>query len=308
MTIAVLSLVVLAQIALFQFVSAIANRSLILQELRSLDDPAPARLAEHSRRAPIVRMVLGTVLGCLALLPLTGLIIGPGLGKLLLVVLSITSAIAFAYANARDRKMMRLLVDHLPGGGVRRASLEPRSLRQWYHPALEAIPIALFVATFLFLVGNPEFIMTGQASANTDLSGDRLHALLLFGLQGLIVFGGLYHSLRKGVDVESMATHIPSLRKRPEVALRLGERLAGTQVRYFMFAKIGVALLLGAKVVEKVFEATGNPSASFWDAIGWGLLAVFLVGFFFYLRKVGTLSRRMQQEMDLANNNVASSD
>ena len=55
MTIAVLSLVVLAQIALFQFVSAIANRSLILQELRSLDGPAPNRLAEHSRRAPIVR-------------------------------------------------------------------------------------------------------------------------------------------------------------------------------------------------------------------------------------------------------------
>ena len=138
MTIAVLSVVVLAQIALFQFMSAFANRSLILQELRSLDGPVPDRLAEHSRRAPIVRMALGTVLGCLALLPLTGLLIGPGFGKLLLVVVSITSAIAFAFANARDRKMMRLLVDHLPGGGVRRASLEPRSLRQWYHPALES--------------------------------------------------------------------------------------------------------------------------------------------------------------------------
>ena len=304
MTIAVLSVVVLAQIALFQFMSAFANRSLILQELRSLDGPVPDRLAEHSRRAPIVRMALGTVLGCLALLPLTGLLIGPGFGKLLLVVVSITSAIAFAFANARDRKMMRLLVDHLPGGGVRRASLEPRSLRQWYHPALETIPIVLFIATLLFLVSDPEFITTGQA----DLSGDRLHVLLLFGLQGLIVFGGLYHSLRKGVDVESMATHIPSLRKRPEVALRLGEKLAGTQLRYFMFAKIGVASLLGASVVEKVFKATGNPGASLWDAIGWVLLAVFLIGFVFYLKKVGKLSRRMQQEMELANNNAASSD
>ena len=79
-------------------------------------------------------------------------------------------------------------------------------------------------------------------------------------------------------------------------------------MRYFMFVKVGVASLLGAAGVEKVFEATGNPGAPVWDAIGWGLIAVFLVGFFFYLRKVGKLSRRVQQEMELANQNAAVSD
>lgn len=305
MTLTILSLVILSQIALFQFLSALANRSLVRQELRSLNGFAPELLVQHSRRAPVIRMTIGTILVLISLLPWVGIPGDPGMGKLILAGVSILSAIAFTVANARDRKMMRLLADLSPGGSVRRASLEVRSLRQWYHPAIEAVPIVLFIATLLFLVSAPEFVSTGSAPGNSALAGERTHILVLFGLQGLMVFGGLYYSLRKGLDVQTMAAHIPSLRRRPEVALRLGEQMAGTQLRFFMFARIAVVMMLGTKVVEHVLETTGAAGASLWDTAGWGLIGVLLITFFFYLRKVGRISREMQNEMEPANHNTA---
>ena len=120
-----------------------------------------------------------------------------------------------------------------------------------------------------------------------------------------LVFGALYYSQRKGVDVKSMATYIPSLRRRPEVALRLGEELAGIQIRFFIFARIGIAALLGLTIVEKVLAASGNPSTLLWSTIHWGLLGALLVGFFIYLIKVGRVSRRMQREMGLSDHETA---
>ena len=305
MTMAILALVVLAQIVLFQFIAALANRSIIKQEIRSTESPVPGPVTDHARRAPIVRMVLGAVLACLAILPLIGLAGAPATGKLLIATVSVISAVAFVAALAKDRKMMRLLADAMPGGSVRRASLERRTLSQWYHPAFEVIPIVILVATALFLISTPGLVFTGSNGVDPNVSSERSHVLILFGLQGLVVFGGLYRSIRKGVDVESMAQHIPSLRKRPEVSLRLGEQMAGTQLRFFMFAKIAIASLLGAAVVLKVLEATGHPAATMWHAFKWCIIGVLLVGVFFYMRRVGKISRQMQQEMELTNHNAA---
>ena len=306
MTMAILALVVLAQIVLFQFIAALAERSIIRQELSSTDSPVPGPVTDHARRAPTVRMALGVVLACLAILPLTGLTGAPATGKVLLAVVSVISAVAFVVALAKDRRIMRLLADAMPGGSVRRASLERRTLSQWYHPAFEAIPIVIFVATALFLITTPGLVFAGSNWVDPNVSSERSHVFVLFGLQGLLVLGALYLSIRKGVDVDSMAQSIPSLRKRPEVSLRLGEQLAGTQLRYFMFAKIGVASLLGAAVVENILEATAHPAAMLWDVFGWGTVGALLVSFFFYLRRVGRISRQMQQEMELTNHNAAS--
>ena len=305
MTMAILALVVLAQIVLFQFVAALANRSIIRQELRSTNGPVPGPVTDHARRAPTVRMALGVVLACLAILPLTGLTGAAVTGRLLIAAVSVISAVAFVVALSKDRKVMRLLADTMPGGSVRRASLERRTLSQWYHPAFEAIPIVIFVATALFLISTPGLVFTGSNGVDPEVASERSHVFVLLGLQGLLVFGALYRSIRKGVDVDSMAQHIPSLRKRPEASLRLGEQMAGTQLRFFMFAKIAIASLLGAAVVENVLEATGHPAAMMWDVLGWGIVGVLMVSFFFYLRRVGRISRQMQQEVELTNHNAA---
>jgi hypothetical protein len=302
MTIAILSLMILGQIALFQFLAALANRSIMRQEFRLLEDPPSDRLTAHVRRAPVFRIGLGVILGGLVLLPLTGYLADPLTAKLLLVGISLTSAVAFALANARDREMMRLLADLAPGGSVRRASLEHRSLRQYYHPLLEVIPILIFVATLIFLVSVPGLVSAGESM----FTGARTHILALFGLQAVLVFGALYYAQRRGVNVNSMATYIPSLRQRPEVALRLGKELAGTQIRFFIFARIGIAALLGLTIVGKVLVASGDPSAFLWSAIRWGLFGVLLIGFLLYLKRVGRVSRRMQEEMEVSNHEAAS--
>ena len=98
MIMTILVLVVLAQIVLFQFIAALANRSIIRQELRSMSDSVPGSVTDHARRAPTVRMALGFGLGCIALIPLTGLVGGPVAGKLLLVAVSVISAVAFTAA------------------------------------------------------------------------------------------------------------------------------------------------------------------------------------------------------------------
>ena len=306
MTMVLLSLVVLAQIVLFQFIAALANRSIIKQELRAMEDPGPGPVKDHARRAPTVRITLGVVLACVAILPLVGLAGAAATGKLLVATVSAVSAIAFAVALAQDRKILRLLADTVPGGSLRRASLERRTLSQWYHPAFEAVPVVILVATALFLLSIPGFVFTGSTELDANLAGERSHVLVLFGLQSLLILGALFRSLRKGMDMESMAQHIPGLRQRPGVSLRLGEQMVGKQLRFFLFVKIAVASLLGSLVVENVLGATGHPVAMAWDGLGWGILGVLLVRFFFYLRGVAGISRQMQQEMELPNHNATS--
>ena len=270
-----------------------------------MEGPVPGPVTDHARRAPIVRMALGAVLACLAILPLTGLTGALATGRLLIALVSVISAIAFAVALAKDRKIMRLLAHATPGGSVRRASLERRTLSQWYHPALEAVPVVICVATALFLISTPGLVLTASNGGHPDVASERTHVLILFGLQSVLVFGALYRSIRKGVDVDSMAQHIPSLRKRPEVSLRLGEQMAGTQLRFSMFARIAIASLLGASVVENILEATGHSAATVWGALGWGIIGVLLVGIFFYMRRVGRISRQMQQEMEPTHHDTA---
>jgi hypothetical protein len=80
----------------------------------------------------------------------------------------------------------------------------------------------------------------------------------------------------------------------------------GTQIRFFIFVRIGIALLLGVTIVGKVLAVPGDPGAFLWSTIRWRLLGVLLIGFFFYLKKVGRVSRRMQQEMEQSNHETAS--
>ncbi len=296
MIVTVMSLVVLCQVGLFQILTALANKSLLHKEFGLLETPVPDRLAKHNRQAPVRRIVLGIILACLILLPLSGLAISLVAGKILLVSVSTVSALAYGLENNRDRRMMGLLARHTPNGNRRCAALEPRSLRQWYHPALEMIPLAFFVATLLFLTRTPAFITADE----TIFPAGRTVLLALFGLQGLLVFGSQYYALRKGVDVKSVAAVIPSLRQRPETALRLGEEMAGTHVRFFMFLRVGIAAILGVTIVKKIFAATGNPGLGLWEVVGWVLAGVQIMGFALYLKKVGSISRLIQHESELA--------
>ncbi len=59
MTMVILFVVVLAQIILFQIISALANRSILVEEVSQVTGPVPESVTKHSRIAPMVRIGIG---------------------------------------------------------------------------------------------------------------------------------------------------------------------------------------------------------------------------------------------------------
>ncbi len=290
MTLVILVLVVLAQITLFQILAVLANRSIVLEETSRLTYSIPRSVTDHARKAPVVRMGIGFFFACVVLLAAFGPIDDRLTAQMLIVGVSVGSAVVFAVSQERDRRVMRDLADADPNTGVRRASLERRAFRKWYHPAMEALPLLAFVATAVFLLN------VGFVSGST-FSGDRTRVLIYFGLQGAVVAWGLYRGIRPEAGVASIASYIPSLRRNPEVSMRLGEQLEGTQLRFFLLVKIGIAMMLGTVIVKNVLRAAGNPAAASWDVLGWCIVAALVVVYAFYFRRVGQISRQMQDQM-----------
>ena len=295
MTMVIFFVVVLAQIILFQFIAALANRSILMEEMSQVTDSVPESVTKHARVAPIVRMGIGGTLACVALLAILGLTENQSAAKLLIAGVSAASAVAFGIAQATDRQVMRDLADAAPGGGVRHASLERRTTDKWHLPVLEAIPLLIFVATAIYLLGT-----TGLSIGSETLS-ERPRILAYFGLQGVLMIAGLYRALRPVIGISSISHYIPSLRRNPEVSIQLGEELAGTQLRFFLIAKIGFSLLLGAMIVKNVLLATGSVAAAAWSTIGWCILAALAILYGYYFRRIGRISRQMQEQMGPAN-------
>ncbi len=295
MTMVIFVVVVLAQIILFQFISALAIRSILVEEVSQVTGLVPESVTKHSRIAPMVRIGIGGALACVALFALFGLGESQYTAKILLAGVSALSAAAFVIGEASDRRVMRDLSDATPGGGVRTASLERRTLDKWYRPALEVIPIVIFVATAVFLLS------VTSLPIGSEILGERPRILVYFGFQGALVIGGIYRALRPAVGISSISQYIPSLRRNPKVSIRLGEELAGTQLRFFLIAKIGLSSLLGVQIVKNVFDATGNAAAATWSTLGWCILAVLAIMYGTYLRKIGRISSRMQEQMGSSN-------
>jgi len=289
LTIAVL--VVLAQIALFQFVAALANRSVILEETSRLTFSIPKAVTDHGRTALIVRMGLGILLASVLLGVALGPIENTTVVGLLIVGVSMGSAVAFAIAQERDRKIMRELADSDPDGGLRRASLEPRTFLTWYHPAIELVPLVVFLVTAVFLWSAMGF------GSGSDFEGDGTRILVYFGLQGAVVAWGLYRGLRPVVGIASIASYIPSLRKHREDTMRLGEQLESTQLKFFLLVKIGISAMAGVLVVKNVLRAAGSAAVASWGVVGWCIVGVLVILYGFYFRRVGRITRQMQKQM-----------
>jgi hypothetical protein len=294
MTMVIFVVVVLAQIILFQVISALANRSILMEEVSQLTGPVPESVTRHSRIAPMVRIGIGGALASVALVALFGLEESQNTARILIAGASAVSAVAFGIAQATDRQVMRDLSDAAPGGGVRHASLDRRTHDKWYHPVLEVIPIVIFVSTAIFLLS------TTGLSIRSEVLSDRPRILVYFGLQGMLVIAGLYRALRPVIGISSISQFIPSLRRNPEASIRLGEELAGTQLRFFLIAKICLSSLLGVQIVKNVLWATGSAAAATWSALGWCILAVLAIAYGYYLRRIGKISRRMQEQMGSA--------
>jgi hypothetical protein len=282
----VLTFVVIGQIAVFQFLSVGFARSLFTAHLGKLPEPLGSKAAAYLDKARRYRFGLGLVLLLLALASLLGLPPDPQARKLLLVVVSLTSSAAFAFASVSDRRAVRAMRKALPEAGVRRASLQPRSASHWYPSAWEILPIAILVTTVVLAI-----------ALGRRLGHIATEMWVLQFLQAAFVIGALLYTSRYGVAVPNVSSRLAMLRDHPEVALEFGERLAAREMRYFMLAKIGVALLLGVSTVEAGLKALDHEAASLLGAVSWVIVGVLLVMFVTFVLQIVTLTKHMQNQI-----------
>jgi hypothetical protein len=274
----VLVLVVSVQIALFQFVSIVVTRRLFSMLLSHPNADSTVEAATYLQRIRRQRLTLGTVLLAVTFSGLFPLPAGPGVSAVLLAVASVTSAVAFSVASIQDRRLVESTREVDPGGGIKYASLEPRSLRHWYNPVWEALPIATLLATSVF----------------TIWFGDRLGRipiamLIVLALQALFVVVALWRTAFHPPGVSSM----PRLRcDRPEVALRLAEQLAANEMQFFMIAKVGISLLLAVMSLRIGLKTLDDPAAPSMNFAHWAIVGLLLLTFAGYLVRFMALTKR----------------
>lgn len=282
----VLALVVIGQIAVFQFAAVAFTRSLFAALLGYPSDPLAGESATYLRKASRYRFILGGVLLVFALASLIGLPADATTRKLLLAVVSLTSSGAFAYASVKDRRAVRSMRKALPESGVRRASLQPRAVSHWYGTAWEILPIAILLATV---------VLTITLGRRLGYITTKMWVLQI--LQAAFVIGALVYTIRHGIAVPNVSSRLPMLRDRPELALEFGERLAAREMQYFMVAKIGVTLLLGVGTVHVGLEALEHSAAPLLNAAKWAIIGLLLALFTAFVLHIVALTRRMQSQI-----------
>ncbi len=282
----VLALIILGQIVVFQFLSVAFVRSLFAAHLTHPPEPPSGAAADHLGKARRHRFALGTILLIPVLIAFFGLPNDPGLRKLILAAVSLVSSVAFAGASLIDRRALRTLRDALPDASVRRASLQPRSLSQWYGRSWEIVPLALVLLTLAVAIT----LVHRLGHIPTEM-------WVLQILQAAFVLGALVYTVRQGATVPNVSLRLAMLRDRPEVALEFGEHLAAREAQYFMAAKIGVALLLGINTLEVALKALGHPAAAVADAVSWVVVGVLVLMFGGFLLQIITLAKHMQRQV-----------
>lgn len=287
----VLAFVVIGQIAVFQFAAVTFVRSVFAAILGDPPDPLAREISTYLRSASRYRFVLGGVLLLFTLASAIGLPPESVVRKLLLAAVSLTSSGAFAYASVTDRRTVRMFREALPDFGVRRASLRPRASAHWYGVAWEVLPVVILAATL---------VATITLAPQLGHIPTEMYVLQI--LQVAVVIGTLLYTFRHSMAVPNVSSRLAMLRDRPELALDFGERLAAREMRYFMAAKIGVALLLGVSVVKAGLDELGHAAAPLLGTANWVIIGLLLASFATFVFQVGALTRRMQHQAQQGGN------
>lgn len=283
----VLAFIVIGQIIVFQFAAVALTRSVFTVILGNPSGSLLDRMTSYLRKVTVFRVALGVVLLILAMTTVLGPFKEPPAGKILLAVVSLISAAAFAAGLIRDRRTARAMRSELHDAGIKRASLGPRSVADWYPPAWEAVPIALLLLTVVLTV-----------SFGFQLQEVPVKMGVFQALQAAFAVGALLYTIRYGIAVPNVSSRLPMLRDRADLALEYGEQLAAREMRYFLSAKIGVTLLLGVATVGVGLKAMHHRAASILDAAEWVIVGALLLLFAAYVFQIVSLTRRVMRRVE----------
>jgi hypothetical protein len=260
-------------VLVFQFVAPRWSRRLPAYLVGVVDHPDDAADGVEAwvERGLRIRRAFGVVLLAIAVAGLAGA--DTTWGKPLLAGVSIASALGFLAGYVRDRVRMGALSARARAPAVRTAALEPRTLRDAYRPAWEAVP---FVAVGLTLAGT---LWAVASDAPATLFG-------LPALQLAVVGGGLVLSVWHARRGPELPQRVRAALGDPATALAISQRIRMLELRALLGAKIGVAFLLAVMQAGSVVDALGYRPAPVLDWLEWSVVVGMLVGFAVYLLAV----------------------
>jgi hypothetical protein len=280
-----LFIVIGAQVVVFQLLATRWSRSLpeFLVGSRDLPETVAAAVARYRIDVGSARRVFGVVL--LAAAAATAFLpgIGEGPRKLGLAAISLLSALGLVFSFSRDRRELAQISMTLPEPETRTASLRRRSLWEFYPPAWEMIPPAIFLATVGFTCWTA--LTSPHRSVETGW-------VLLPLLQAAFVAAGFLFSRRYAEERVGLSQRARAHLGTPEDALKLDRRLQSLELRALLGSKIGVTLLLALSQVEQLIASSGREQPEILALASWAVVAALLLLFAAYLLQSSARRRR----------------
>lgn len=279
MKIVALFAIVFIQVLVFQIALVRLSRSIpgILIGSEALPEAIAKEIARYDRHLGRNRMILGAGLIVLAVLAAFVLPISPGARKLTLAAISITSSAAMIIGYLQDRSKVMRIERSLPQAERLIASLEPRSLRTFYHPAWEAVP--------------PLFLLL-SAAVTIRAGTPGIAPWIFLALQAAFV---LYMSIvtLHGVNRHSCLTpRTKSFHGSPEQALALERRMRRVEVRHSLISKIVISILF-TTIQMRRFSGASEQTRGWLLIIELGMIFAVMAWFVRYVMVIAKLRKEL---------------
>ncbi len=243
--------VVIAQVAVFQFLSAVFSHAVpvFIADAVAL----PRRVADRVRTSRLRAMQSRGLLGCFLLL---GILLSAWVlplssvsQKLGLATVSLLSSAWFAGGVLRDRKLVRRISIELPTAPMRMAILERRDISSYYSGYWEGIPLALLVVTWIAVA----LTWQRRIANGSDLLAGGL-------LQGIWVGGSYLFVRRKAKASGPLPVNVKPILGSVARATLANESPKQLELRILLAVRVVVALMIGLHLTE--FIASQHEIAS----------------------------------------------
>jgi len=208
--------------------------------------------------------------------------------RLIAAAVSVFSSAVLVWAYLEAVSEGRAIADMIADTGRRVASLERRTLGKYYNTAWELVPFAILAGTTAFAFwALPQlyapYPIHYDSSGIPDRWGEGAGRFLsILVIQAVIAVGLLLLTFRLVRARGCLSPRAPLVSASPSWAEQLSETARKRELRYFMVAKILVALQFGLILFVKLRIALGNIPSSWVAAAPWATTAVLLVVFAAY--------------------------
>ena len=288
MRVHLLYVIVTFQILVFQVIAVRFIRAIPEHFVgkENLPEDVAGAVRELKRRLTSTNYGIGTALWLVVtvgiyVLPFTNF----AADRLIAAAVSVFSSAVLLWAYLGAVGEGRAIAELIPDTGRRVASLERRTLSRYYNPAWDLLPFAILAATAAFTFwAVPQlyapYPIHYDSSGIPDRWGEgagRFMSILV--IQAIIAFGLLLLTFRLVRAGGCLSPRAPVVSASPSRAERLSEGARRRELRYFMAAKILVALQFGLILFVRLRMALGNIPSAWIAAAPWVTTALLLVVF-----------------------------